>query len=382
MSRKTLKKFLSTVLPIMEIGPRSNPFLKKDEYKDVYYADIRNVDGINDFYKKVFVKEELIPFVKEELVPIDYVIKGTYLETVGEKRFSAVFSSHVIEHTADIIRHLEEVSQILEQDGHYVICIPDKRYTFDYFRDITPFRDAYDVYINGNNALKRLTFDHSLMADKNLSDLRQYLIHSVSFREIAIDETVINKAFEEVKIMNDNIGRAHYWVFTFPSFLALLRDCLRLNILPYTLEYAEGTTLMSNEFYIVLKKDIDILKDIKRRQAEITKINAMIESPKGIIDLMEFVNKYEKIYIYGSPQAAKFLIDKVSSESCSKIVGLVISDGFQKEDSEFSTYFLSEIVLASDVGIILAMREWSRNLVHNNLQKMGFTNILNGVLVD
>jgi len=373
MSREALKSYLSKVSPIMEIGPRNNPFLQKNEY-NVYYADIRSAEGVNNLYKN--------SFTKEELVPIDYVIKGTYLKTVGEKRFSAVFSSHVIEHTIDIIRHLEEISQILEQDGNYVMCIPDKRYTFDYFRDITPFRDAYDIYTNGKNALKRLTFDYFFNVDKNISDLWKYLAHSISFKEIATDETVIDRAFEQVKIMDDNIGGAHYWVFTFPSFLALLRDCLRLNMLPYTLEYAEATTLMSNEFYIVLKKDMEILQDTKRRQIEIAKINAMIESPKGKLDLMEFVNKYDKIYIYGSPHAAKFLIGKINIKNQSKIVGLVISDGFSKEESEFSTHFLSEIVLASDVGIILAMREQNRNLVYNNLQKMGFTNVLNGVLVD
>ena len=110
MSRQNLKKYLPLDKPVMEIGPCSNPFLKKEEH-DIYYADISNAKDIAEHYKHVPAYD------MTKIVPIDYVVNRTYLEAVGEKRFHAVFSSHVVEHTSNIIKHLQEISQILVEGG-------------------------------------------------------------------------------------------------------------------------------------------------------------------------------------------------------------------------------------------------------------------------
>jgi predicted SAM-dependent methyltransferase len=49
------------------------------------------------------------------------------------EQFDIAFSSHVIEHTLDFIKHLNQVCDILKNNGHYFLFVPDKRYCFDYF---------------------------------------------------------------------------------------------------------------------------------------------------------------------------------------------------------------------------------------------------------
>jgi len=379
MSRENLKKYISTTLPTMEIGPLQNPLLKKEEF-NVYYSDIRDTDGVIDLFKNDSSVD------KTKIVPIDFVIKKTYLDAVGEKRFGAVFSSHVIEHTFDIIAHLIEINEILEPEGRYVLCIPDKRFTFDYFREVTPFRDAYDVYLNGDKALKRLVLDATLNSANGHVPVSDCLNHSLSFNEIAVNSIRVSNAIKNVENVKSGF---HYWVFTFTSFLALLRDCLRLNLLPYTLEYASGVILGDLEFYIVLKKNTKIQSDIKLRNIEIQKINDLIEnfqSKKQLIEferqLIEFIGNYNYIYIYGITAAARYLLEKFDSIK-GKIKGIIISDGFVKEDINFlPIYHLSEVKLSTDIGIILTMLSQSRDKVKSELLKMGFSNIFEPLYLD
>ena len=376
MGRENLKEYISTTLPAMEIGPLQNPFLKKEEY-NVYYSDIKDTDGVINTWKNASGVDET------KIVSIDYVIKKTYLDAVGEKRFGAVFSSHVIEHTFDIITHLKEISEILETEGRYVLCIPDKRFTFDYFREVTPFRDAYDVYLNGDEALKRLVLDWTLnnVADWHVS-VDGYLNHSLSFNEIAVNSIRVSDAIKNIENIEYVKMGFHYWVFTFISFLALLRDCLRLNLLPYTLEYAGGTILGGNEFYIVLKKNAEIQSDIKLRNTEIQKINNLIENPQGKKQLLEFIDNYKYIYIYGINMKARYLLEKFGSMK-EKIKGIIVSDGFEKEDIDLPIYNLSEVELNLDIGIILTMSsENSRNQVKSELLKQGFSNIFQPLYFD
>ena len=160
LSREVLRKFCDERAnePILEIGPLISPFLEKERY-NVYYSDIKNKDDIFAEYKEhtnLGTPEEIY----NNIVSIDFVVKDTYTEAVGDMRFSVVFSSHVIEHVNDIIRHLLQLSEIITDNGYVALIIPDKRYCFDCFREVTPFRDALDIYLCDDNcSTARLVFD-------------------------------------------------------------------------------------------------------------------------------------------------------------------------------------------------------------------------------
>jgi SAM-dependent methyltransferase len=380
MSRKALKDFIPTDKPVLEIGPFRNPFLKKSEY-DVYYADIRDENAVSELYKgRVSV---------DALVHIDYVIKRTYRDAVGKKSFGAVFSSHVIEHTADIIGHLQETAEILEAGGMYCLCVPDRRFTFDHFRETTPFSAAYAVHAKGES-LWRLAFDFFSHVNDGISNLpAEYIMNIPSFGQCALDDKNISRAFEQADNWQNIIGGFHTWVFTYVGFLAFLRDCARFAVLPFTLKYACPPAIGANEFTIVLEKNANMLDNAELRRAEIVKLNERIEKPQGVLDLRNFFDKSSKIYFYGAAYRARYVLDHIGFEYANKAAGLVCSDDFPKEDFPLPVFHLSELlfltagdIVRGSVGIVCVLSEVAKSEVIPKLQELGFDNIFEQPYID
>ena len=235
---------------ILEIGPLANPFLKRPEW-DVYYADINTTERIQELYTDYIDLNKIIE--------IDYPIGNrSYKEVVGNTKFAGVFSSHCLEHIPDIIRHLIEISEILDEGGCYILRIPDKRNCFDFFREVTSFRDAYDVYISHGKGINRLCAESAMLTLK--ADPSEYFSNSASFLLYLINEnTDLAKRVFESQTPTDILPMCHIWVFTYTSMLAFLRDCYRFNLLPFSVEYHNSMiteTLFDIE--IVLRKNSSI----------------------------------------------------------------------------------------------------------------------------
>ncbi|HYM98274.1 MAG TPA: class I SAM-dependent methyltransferase, partial [Aestuariivirgaceae bacterium] len=115
---------------IIEIGAFDNPTFLKEENYDVNYLDY-------------FSKEELIAMHKnntkrnfDNVVEVDHVVKSSKIaETVG-CNFDVVVANHVIEHIPNLVGWFRQISRLLSLDGVLLLSVPDKRYTFDYFRPV------------------------------------------------------------------------------------------------------------------------------------------------------------------------------------------------------------------------------------------------------
>jgi len=55
---------------ILEIGPLAWPNVKKEQTKNVFYADVRSTDDVKEYYKN----DKSVP--QDKIVDIDYVIGG------------------------------------------------------------------------------------------------------------------------------------------------------------------------------------------------------------------------------------------------------------------------------------------------------------------
>jgi len=107
---------------ILEIAPFTNPSLIGNHVK---YFDVL------DF-------PELVKRAKKHSYPVTHRFKIDYVSSNGDlgiirEKFSSVFSSHCVEHQVDLIKHINQVENLLENTGKYYLIIPDKRYCFDYF---------------------------------------------------------------------------------------------------------------------------------------------------------------------------------------------------------------------------------------------------------
>jgi SAM-dependent methyltransferase len=372
-SRQELGRFVDVYKPVLEIGPLNSPAVQIKGVK-VYYADIRSTEDVTEVYRNepgVYAKNA---------TPIDFVVKTTYKEAVGDMRFQTVFSSHVIEHTFDFIKHLQEIGEILNEGGHYIMCVPDKRHCFDHFREVTPFRDAYDVYVNGENALRRLKMDYFMMRHP-CNNPAMYLSEDVSFSAELFSEERYTAAQNRFHDFAKDSDVAHFWVFTRLSFLAMIRDCLLFNLIPFEVIFEQDSTLTPVEFFIVLKKTSAITSDGAKRRNEIFRLNEIIEKDKSenkkfglhLKGLKGYVSSGESVYICGKTENIRYLLH-ILGEDAKYISGATATNGYEAENCGVPVYNMNEIT-DKNSKIIMAVPEEDKNDVLQRLKDAGFANI-------
>ena len=59
-------------------------------------------------------------------------------------------SSHLIEHTPDFVKFLNDCDSILKDTGVLALVVPDKRFCFDHFRPITGISKIIDSHFSKN----------------------------------------------------------------------------------------------------------------------------------------------------------------------------------------------------------------------------------------
>lgn len=132
------EKIDNTPLKALEISPWDRPFLRGNNVK--YFAT-EDADTLRKHASASGRNHQNVPD------KIDFVSPSADLGVVNEA-FDIVFSSHVIEHTPDLVEHLHGVSRILNRGGLYVLIIPDKRYCFDYYHPESTIAEVIDAFAN------------------------------------------------------------------------------------------------------------------------------------------------------------------------------------------------------------------------------------------
>ncbi|MBA8821409.1 SAM-dependent methyltransferase [Ochrobactrum sp. P6BSIII] len=120
-TRESIYSIVDSGSGILEIGPFYSPTAMGPNVK---YFDVMDQSSLRERAKVHGAPIDKIP-------NIDFVSPSGDLSII-EENFSKILSSHCIEHQPDLIRHLNQVSKILNEDGIYYLIIPDKRYCFDY----------------------------------------------------------------------------------------------------------------------------------------------------------------------------------------------------------------------------------------------------------
>lgn len=278
---------------ILEIGALCNPLFKKDEF-DVYYADIYGTEEIKVRFS--YFNQELI----ERMVPVDYVLDESYSKTFNGTgmKFDYIVSSHVLEHMPNPIEFLFDVLSILNVHGKICLLLPDKEFTFDHYRENTSFADWFDVYSRGEaNNVPRIVFD-SEFCKVNENDFVKYWNKTVSPCPNPEINHVLDLYDDLVENCENNTFDGHYWVFTDRSFLRILVNLIRLNILPYKLIDFFPTAINDNTFGLILELDYTVKDDSAFRQHQINEINEIsknIEEKRFEINAQHIIQENIKL---------------------------------------------------------------------------------------
>jgi predicted SAM-dependent methyltransferase len=126
----------------LEIGALHQP-LKLYKGARVRYLDRLSSAELRSLYPELADKNQ---------VDVEIVDDGETLRSVEDASFDFVIASHVVEHCRNPIGALENMLRVVRPGGTIFLAIPDKRFTFDAKRPVTPYNHVANDYVAGPEA--------------------------------------------------------------------------------------------------------------------------------------------------------------------------------------------------------------------------------------
>lgn len=233
----------------IEIGPLVSPVLSTSE-SNVKYVDRASTEDLREWFSndpKIDVND---------ITEIDYVWGDQSLaEATGKSEyFDYCIASHVIEHIPDLITWLQEIASILKTGGVASFIIPDKRYSFDYLRQLTTTSDLVDNHVN---RLRKPSPKHIFDHFSNITDLDISLAWSDNFDDSEIQPAnPPQHAYQAVldSVKNDKYVDSHCSVFSYPTFMDLINSIAELGLLDFKFKNIYPVRRNMLEFVAQLEK--------------------------------------------------------------------------------------------------------------------------------
>jgi SAM-dependent methyltransferase len=216
----------------LEIGPLHQP-LALPRHAEVRYVDRMQRDELRREYPEL---------ADWDLTRVDVVDDGESLATIAEESQDFIVANHFLEHCENPIGTIETHLLKLKPGGILFYAVPDKRYTFDFRRPVTPLEHMVADYEQGPERSRREHFDEwaRLVVDEDSPSVG-------TTEQASSEEWVAAKARE----LEENAYSIHMHVWTQAEFLALILDCRRRFDEGFDLEAAAHQGI---EFIVVLRK--------------------------------------------------------------------------------------------------------------------------------
>jgi predicted SAM-dependent methyltransferase len=212
-----------------EIGPLNLPLLSKNDC-DVLFVDHLDTAGLQEKYSSLTNIAEIDrPMVDDSLEetlradgPLDYVV-----------------ASQVMEHVPNPIRWMNEIAAVLNVGGLLSISLPDRRMTFDLYREETSASDMIAAYLQDITAPDaRAVYDHQSLA--SAVNMHWAIPDSVYPPEVTEGKGSVAAKYVELNPIEvarrANAGEyldTHCWVFTPPSFLLTMAQIAKEGLLKF-----------------------------------------------------------------------------------------------------------------------------------------------------
>ena len=216
----------------LEIGPLHQPLAIPR------HAKARYVDRM----QREELRREYPELAEWNLTPVDVVDDGETLATIAPESQDFIVANHFLEHCENPIGTIETHLSKLKPGGILFYAVPDKRYTFDFRRPVTPLEHMVADYEQGPERSRAEHFEEwaRLVVDEESP--------SVGTAEQArSEEWVAAKARE----LEESAYSIHMHVWTQAEFLELILDCRRRFEESFDLEAAAHSGI---EFIVVLRK--------------------------------------------------------------------------------------------------------------------------------
>lgn len=261
-----LTKHLKLTGKGVEIGPLNLPLLSKEE-SNVYFVDHLDTEGLQAKYTEL-----------TDIVPVDLPMVDDSLETTLKPiaPIDYLVGSQVMEHVPNPIRWLNEIAASMNDGGLVSLSLPDRRLTFDFFREETKPAEIVSAYLKDETIPNVLSvYDNQSLATAVSMPWR--FSHSINPDDIVAGRGAVSPA----KVAEDHLkvtqialdGQyldAHCWVFTPPSFLLIMAQLAEDDFLPFRLHQFYPTNPKSydrgsSSFTLILERGSNVTPAEKRR---------------------------------------------------------------------------------------------------------------------
>jgi SAM-dependent methyltransferase len=236
----------------VEIGPLCWPLVRRRDAAAIIYVDHTDTAQL----RKKFQGDTHV--VADEIVDVDAVWgENTLHQAIGGRYVDYVVASHVVEHVPDLLNWLRELAAVLKPTGEVRLAVPDRRFTFDYFRRESLLPEVLTSYIARARVPQPYSvLDYCLNAvDVNTMEAWQKRIDGQSARRHHTSEGALHLARDAFE--NGTYHDVHCWVFTPRSFAKLIGELCRLGLLDFACESFSDTAMNELEFSVILRRSHD-----------------------------------------------------------------------------------------------------------------------------
>jgi SAM-dependent methyltransferase len=224
----------------LEIGPSHRPLLPKRNGYNIRTADHLDQAGLIAKYSGV----REVGGIEE----VDYVLTGSRLTTAIHDQFDYIVASHVLEHTVCLVSFLQDAQELLRPGGVLSLALPDRRFSFDRFRERTSLGRVIDVY----RAAPQVHTEGSVV-EYYINVVRKGESISWAVRapgEYANVHSLAQARSYSAKAIAGEYVDVHNWVFTPNHFRLLIEDLYTLGLI--RLREASFHNTVGSEFFVTL----------------------------------------------------------------------------------------------------------------------------------
>ncbi len=215
----------------LEIGALSQPLTLPATVTHCFYTDHFDNDDLAIHYKEI---------PKSQFVNLDFVSDYHGLP-FADNTLDFIITNHTIEHAENVFRVIHEFQRVLKPNGILYMAVPDKRSTFDLYRESVSFEHLADEYHNG--ALQNRETHY-----------REWVhgIHRYFNNGAVLDETTAEAQVKDLMAQNYSI---HFHTWQASQFMRhMLQMRSELGIQLQLIDLVTIQINADNEFIVVLRK--------------------------------------------------------------------------------------------------------------------------------
>lgn len=225
----------------LEIGPFFSPVLKGES---ISYFDVMDSDGLRRRAKDLGHPLENVP------AHIHFV-SGDGDLTAIVAQFDLVLSSHCIEHQPNLVRHLNEVRDLLAPGGVFALIVPDRRYCFDALMAPSTIAEVLEASLEDRRLHRPASVIEHLALTTHNDPARHW---RGDHGDVGDPAARARKALEVWRLHEGRYVDVHAWRFDPRSFAVICETLFEMDLSPLRVARVYDTPYGAMEFCAALER--------------------------------------------------------------------------------------------------------------------------------